>query len=295
MRNKIIGTFAVLLLMAGLLTFNYPTISTLYNQLHQGTVMAEYDEGLAKMEQEELDAYRQEAVEYNKRLAESGGVVRDAFAQDGAGDSESDPEYAGVLDMEESGVMGAIEIPGINVYLPIYHGTLADVLNIGVGHLMGTSVPVGGESTHSVLTGHRGLPTAELFTDLDQVREGDVFYIHILKETLAYRVYDIETVLPEQVDSLSIQGGRDLVTLVTCTPYGINSHRLLIHAERTDYDGAQDSQTAAMRESLWQWLLSQKTFLLSVGLIVIMLIYGIIRFIRRIRTNSRKKKEEANQ
>ena len=292
MRNKIIGTFAVLLLMAGLLIFNYPTISTLYNQLHQGTVMAEYDEGLAKMEQEELDAYRQEAVEYNERLAGSGAVIQDAFTQ---GDAGEDPEYEGILDMEESGVMGAVEIPGINVYPPIYHGTSADVLNIGAGHLMGTSVPVGGESTHSVLTGHRGLPTAELFTDLDQVREGDVFYIHILKETLAYRVYDIETVLPEQVDSLSIQEGRDLVTLVTCTPYGINSHRLLIHAERTDYDGAQDSQTAAMREGLWQWLLSQKTFLLSVGLIVIMLIYGIIRFIRRIRTNSRKKKEEANQ
>ena len=292
MRNKIIGTFAVLLLMAGLLIFNYPTISTLYNQLHQGTVMAEYDEGLAKMEQEELGAYRQEAVEYNERLAGSGAVIQDAFTQ---GDAGEDPEYAGILDMEESGVMGAVEIPGINVYLHIYHGTTADVLNIGAGHLMGTSVPVGGESTHSVLTGHRGLPTAELFTDLDQVREGDVFYIHILKETLAYQVYDIETVLPEQVDSLSIQEGRDLVTLVTCTPYGINSHRLLIHAERTDYDGAQDSQTAAMRESLWQWLLSQKTFLLSVGLIVIMLIYGIIRFIRRIRTNSRKKKEEANQ
>lgn len=294
MRNKIIGTFAVLLLMAGLLIFNYPTISTLYNQLHQGTVMAEYDEELARMEQEELDAYRQEAVEYNERLAGNGGAVRDAFAQDG-GEDPDDPAYAGVLDMEESGVMGAVEIPGINVYLPIYHGTSADVLNVGAGHLMGTSFPVGGESTHAVLTGHRGLPTAELFTDLDQVEEGDLFYIHILKETLAYRVCAIETVLPEQVDSLSIQEGRDLVTLVTCTPYGINSHRLLIHAERTDYDGAQDSQTAAMRESLWQWLLSQKTFLLSVGLIVIMLIYGIIRFIRRIRTNSRKKKEEANQ
>ena len=292
MRNKIIGTFAVLLLMAGLLIFNYPTISTLYNQLHQGTVMAEYDEGLAKMEQEELDAYWQEAVEYNERLAGSGAAIRDAFTQ---GDAGEDPEYAGVLDMEESGVMGAIEIPAVNIYLPIYHGTSADVLSIGAGHLMGTSVPVGGGKTHSVLTGHRGLPTAELFTDLDQVEVGDEFYIHILKKTLAYRVYDIETVLPEQVDSLSIQEGRDLVTLVTCTPYGINSHRLLIHAERTDYAGAQDSQTAAMRESLWQWLLSQKTFLLSVGLIVIMLIYGIIRFIRRIRTNSRKKKEEANQ
>lgn len=294
MRNKVIGAIAALCFAAGILIFNYPALSTLYNQLHQGTVMAEYDEELARMEQEELDAYRQEAVEYNERLAGNGGAVRDAFAQDG-GEDPDDPAYAGVLDMEESGVMGAVEIPGINVYLPIYHGTSADVLNVGAGHLMGTSFPVGGESTHAVLTGHRGLPTAELFTDLDQVEEGDLFYIHILKETLAYRVCAIETVLPEQVDSLSIQEGRDLVTLVTCTPYGINSHRLLIHAERTDYDGAQDSQTAAMRESLWQWLLSQKTFLLSVGLIVIMLIYGIIRFIRRIRTNSRKKKEEANQ
>ena len=191
--------------------------------------------------------------------------------------------------------MGAIEIPGINVYLPIYHGTSADVLNIGVGHLKGTSFPVGGESTHSVLTGHRGLPTAELFTNLDQVKEGDVFYIHILKETLAYQVYAIETVLPEQVDSLGIEQGRDLVTLVTCTPYGINSHRLLIHAERTDYDETQGDQTKTMNETLWQWLLSQKTFLLSVGIVLIALIYGIIRLIRRIRNNSRKKKEEANQ
>ena len=292
MRNKIIGAFAVLLLAAGLLIFNYPTISTLYNQLHQGTGMAEYDENLAKMEQEELDAYKQEAVEYNERLAGSGAVLRDAFTQ---GDSSADPEYDGILDMEESGVMGAIEIPGINVYLPIYHGTSADVLNIGVGHLKGTSFPVGGESTHSVLTGHRGLPTAELFTNLDQVKEGDVFYIHILKETLAYQVYAIETVLPEQVDSLGIEQGRDLVTLVTCTPYGINSHRLLIHAERTDYDEMQGDQTKTMNETLWQWLLSQKTFLLSVGIVLIALIYGIIRLIRRIRNNSRKKKEEANQ
>lgn len=292
MRNKIIGIIAVLLFTAGILIFNYPVISTLYNQLHQGTVMAEYDENLAKMEQEELDAYRQEAVDYNKNLAESGAVIQDAFSQ---GNEESDPEYDGILDMEESGVMGAIEIPGINVYLPIYHGTSADVLNIGVGHLKGTSLPVGGKSTHSVLTGHRGLPTAELFTNLDQVKEGDVFYIHILKETLAYQVYNIETVLPEEVDSLGIERGRDLVTLVTCTPYGINSHRLLIHAERIDYNDVQDNQTKAMKENLWRWLLSQKTFLLSVGIVLLAIIYGIIRLIRRIRKNSRKKKEEANQ
>ncbi len=294
MRNKIIGVAAVLLFAAGILIFNYPTISTLYNQLHQGTVMADYDERLAKMEQEELDAYRQEAVEYNEKLAGSNAVLTDAFTQNDAEGQGGDPEYDGILDMEESGVMGAIEIPDINVYLPIYHGTSSDVLNIGVGHLKGSSFPVGGESTHSVLTGHRGLPTAELFTNLDQVEKGDIFYIHILKETLAYRVYSIETVLPEQVDSLGIQEGRDLVTLVTCTPYGINSHRLLIHAERTACDGVQESQKAAMRESLWQWLLSQKTFLLSIGFILIVLIYGGIRLIR-IRKNSPRKKEEANQ
>lgn len=292
MRNKIIGIIAVLLFTAGILIFNYPVISTLYNQLHQGTVMAEYDENLAKMEQEELDAYRQEAIDYNNNLAESGAVIQDAFSQE---NKESDPEYEGVLDMEESGVMGAIEIPNINVYLPIYHGTSANVLNIGVGHLKGTSLPVGGKNTHSVLTGHRGLPTAELFTNLDQVKEGDVFYIHILKQTLAYQVYSIETVLPEEVDSLGIEKGKDLVTLVTCTPYGINSHRLLIHAERIDYNEVQDSQTKAMKENLWRWLLSQKTFLLSVGIVLLAIIYGIIRLIRRIRKNSRKKKEEANQ
>ena len=168
-------------------------------------------------------------------------------------------------------------------------------LEKGAGHLQNSSLPVGGKGIHAVISGHTALPTAELFTDLDQVEKGDVFYIHILKETLAYRVYDIETVLPEQVESLGIVQGRDLVTLVTCTPYGINSHRLLIHAERTVYDGEQGDQAAAMQKSLWQWLLSQKTFLLSAGLILIVLLYGIIRFIRRIRKNSRRKKEEANQ
>ena len=155
--------------------------------------------------------------------------------------------------------------------------------------MQNSSLPVGGKGIHAVISGHTALPTAELFTDLDQVEKGDVFYIHILKETLAYRVYDIETVLLEQVESLGIVQGRDLVTLVTCTPYGINSHRLLIHAERTVYDGEQGDQAAAMQKSLWQWLLSQKTFLLSAGLILIVLLYGIIRFIRRIRKNSPQK------
>lgn len=191
--------------------------------------------------------------------------------------------------------MGSVEIPGQNIYLSIYHGTDSVSLEKGAGHLQNSSLPVGGKGIHAVISGHTALPTAELFTDLDQVEKGDVFYIHILKETLAYRVYDIETVLPEQVESLGIVQGRDLVTLVTCTPYGINSHRLLIHAERTVYDGEQGDQAAAMQKSLWQWLLSQKTFLLSAGLILIVLLYGIIRFIRRIRKNSRRKKEEANQ
>lgn len=291
MKNKVLAIVVVFLFVAGLLVFNYPVIGTLYNQLHQGTVMAEYDETLAQMEQEEMDRLWKEADDYNKKIVKTGPTIVDAFT---AEDKDADPEYDQILNMEESGVMGSVEIPCINVYLPIYHGTSSEVLNVGSGHLKGSSFPIGGESTHAVLTGHRGLPSAELFTNLDQVKVGDVFYIYILKKTLAYKVYDIETVLPEDVASLSIQEGKDLVTLVTCTPYGINSHRLLIHGERTEYNAEDVSQKQASAETLWHWLLTQKTFLVSVGLLLLMIIYGIISLIKKIKSNSHREKGEAN-
>lgn len=282
----------VLLFLGGAGLVLYPVVSSWYMGRHQGQVIADYDAEAAKLSQAQMEEELEKARRYNESLL-GNVVLTDPFNAEGL--EEQNTEYEDLLNIGGDGVMGSVEIPGQDIYLPIYHGTDSVSLEKGAGHLQNSSLPVGGKGTHAVISGHTALPTAELFTDLDQVEKGDVFYIHILKETLAYRVYDIETVLPEQVESLGIVQGRDLVTLVTCTPYGINSHRLLIHAERTVYDGEQGDQAAAMQKSLWQWLLSQKTFLLSAGLILIVLLYGIIRFIRRIRKNSRRKKKEANQ
>ena len=282
----------VLLFLGGAGLVLYPVVSSWYMGRHQGQVIADYDAEAAKLSQAQMEEELEKARRYNESLL-GNVVLTDPFNAEGL--EEQNTEYEDLLNIGGDGVMGSVEIPGQNIYLPIYHGTDSVSLEKGAGHLQNSSLPVGGKGIHAVISGHTALPTAELFTDLDQVEKGDVFYIHILKETLAYRVYDIETVLPEQVESLGIVQGRDLVMLVTCTPYGINSHRLLIHAERTVYDGEQGDQAAAMQKSLWQWLLSQKTFLLSAGLILIVLLYGIIRFIRRIRKNSRRKKEEANQ
>ena len=282
----------VLLFLGGAGLVLYPVVSSWYMGRHQGQVIADYDAEAAKLSQAQMEEELEKARRYNESLL-GNVVLTDPFNAEGL--EEQNTGYEDLLNIGGDGVMGSVEIPGQNIYLSIYHGTDSVSLEKGAGHLQNSSLPVGGKGIHAVISGHTALPTAELFTDLDQVEKGDVFYIHILKETLAYRVYDIETVLPEQVESLGIVQGRDLVTLVTCTPYGINSHRLLIHAERTVYDGEQGDQAAAMQKSLWQWLLSQKTFLLSAGLILIGLLYGIIRFIRRIRKNSRRKKEEANQ
>ena len=281
MKSKIATFFVVLFFIAGLGVFNYPVISTLYNQLHEGTVMASYDETVAKMEQEELDALYKQAQDYNRKIAEEGPTVQDAFEQ---GETVEDELYNQTLNMEGSGVMGSIEIPKIHVFLPIYHGTSSDVLEVEVGHLQGSSLPVGGDTTHSILTGHRGLPSAELFTNLDQLEEGDIFYIHILRKTLAYKIYNIETILPEEVENLVIEEGKDLITLVTCTPYGINSHRLLLHAERTVYEEPEkEINTAEARsQNLWEWLLEQKSFLISAAVLALLLLYLILSFIRNI-------------
>ena len=192
MRNKFVGILAVLLLAIGFLILNYPTLSTLYNQLHQGTVLTTYDDTVQKMNEEKKKEYWQEAKAYNERLAGTTPQLTDAFSNKG---NKEDSDYNQILNLEEdTGVMGSIEIPKISVYLPIYHGTSAEVLERGVGHMEGTSFPIGGRSTHAVLTGHRGLPSAELFTNLDQIEENDIFYLHILDKTLAYKVYNIETV-----------------------------------------------------------------------------------------------------
>ena len=182
------------------------------------------------------------AQEYNRYLAEFSDLSSAAATEN----KREDSPYESLLDVGGSGVMGSIKIPSIKVNLPIYHGVSEAVLQVAAGHYIGSSLPVGGESTHAILTGHRGLPSAKLFTDLDRLEEGDIFYLKVLGEILEYPIDQIEIVLPEELDSLSITEGEDYVTLVTCTPYGINSHRVLIRGTRIPYDG-NDEEKVAMK------------------------------------------------
>jgi sortase A len=201
----------------------YPSFSNWYNEDKQTTVIEDYSEQVAHLSQEDYDKYLNEAREYNSELANKGYST---FTLS----EEEEARYESLLNLDS--VMGYIEIPSIRVKLPIYHGTSDEILQIGVGHIAGTSLPVGGESTHCVLSGHRGLPSSKLFTDLDMLTTGDVFVITVLNETLTYEVDQVLIVDPDDTSALGIVEGEDLCTLVTCTPYGINTHRLLVRGHR---------------------------------------------------------------
>ena len=177
------------------------------------------------------------AEKYNEQIKQES--VPDAFS---VRDGETDSTYESLLNLNGDGMMGYVEIPVIDVSIPIYHYTTDETLEKGAGHLFGSSLPVGGESTHAILSAHRGLPSAKLFTDLNLVEKGDVFYLHILDKTLAYEVDQIQTVLPEETDSLAITEGKDYVTLVTCTPYAVNTHRILVRGHRTTVKAAKEAQ-----------------------------------------------------
>lgn len=230
MKKKLTGVvLPALLFLAGLAVLLYPSFSDLWNQRRQESMIGTYVETVAQLTKEDHSALRQAAQEYNAGLD---GTFHDAFIADRIG--QDDP-YWSLLDPDGSGVMGYIEIPKISVRLPIYHGTGEDALQRGIGHLAGTSLPVGGAGTHCVLSGHRGLPTALLFTDLDRLISGDRFYLHVLDETLAYEVDRIAVVEPTEVSDLLPESGADYVTLVTCTPYGVNTHRLLVRGHWVPY------------------------------------------------------------
>jgi sortase A len=207
----------------GLCVLLYPTMSNLWNQHRQNRLIDNYTNTVAELREDEKSDVRSAAEAYNNTLA---GLSTDAPL-----DHDS---YNALLNLDGSGIMGYLEIPKIDVRLAIYHGTGEAAPDNGVGHLEGTSLPVGGSSTHCVLSGHRGLPSAKLFTDLDKLGNGDLFYIYILGETLAYEVDQVLVVEPTQVDALKITPGQDYVTLLTCTPYGVNSHRLLVRGHRTE-------------------------------------------------------------
>ena len=207
----------------------YPTVSDYINSLNHRNVISEYNSAVENISIENREELLAAASEYNERLAAKGTSSFISLS------SEEDKElYNSLLNVSGTGIMGYIEIPAISISLPIYHSVDETVLQIGVGHLEGSSLPVGGESSHSVLSAHRGLPSATLFTNIDRLVDGDIFTIHILGETFTYEVDQIETVLPNELNYLTIESGQDYCTLVTCTPYGINTHRLLVRGHRIE-------------------------------------------------------------
>lgn len=256
----------VLILIAGICVMLYPTFSDWYNSLHQSRAIADYNEAVDTNSDEKNEELWQQAKEYNAKLAQS-GIDLSLGSKD-----DSDPEkeeYLNTLDVSGTGIMGYISIPSVHIRLPIYHDTSEGVLQVAVGHLAGTSLPVGGESTHSVLTGHTGLPSAKLFTDIDQLKEGDTFQIIVLDHTLTYEVDDIRTVLPDQVDSLQIEEGKDLVTLITCTPYGINTHRLLVTGHRIPTPKTGKPSANWKRDTLITRLLQALPFVVIAAAVII--------------------------
>ena len=226
MRKHLSTIVLVILLLIGLSLLLYPTVSDYWNSFHQTRAIATYAENVAALDNASYDAIWDTARQYNRNLCSRSN----SFLLS----EEQKAEYESLLDISGQGVMGYIEIPEIDVSLPIYHGTEDPVLQVAVGHLEWTSLPVGGESTHCVLSGHRGLPSAKLFTDLDKLREGDTFLLRVLDEILTYEVDQILIVEPQDTAALEIVEGQDYCTLVTCTPYGINTHRLLVRGHRID-------------------------------------------------------------
>ena len=225
-KGNFLNILLVLVFLVGLSLLLYPSVSDYWNSFHQTRAIATYAEEVATLDKEQYDELWAAAQQYNRSLTERGNAY--------VLSEEQKEAYEELLDVSGLGVMGYIEIPEIDVSLPVYHGTEESVLQIAVGHLDWSSLPVGGESTHCVLSGHRGLPSAKLFTNLDKLTEGDIFLLRVLDEVLTYEVDQILIVEPQETGALRIEEGKDYCTLVTCTPYGINTHRLLVRGHRIE-------------------------------------------------------------
>ena len=240
--NHITTIVLVLILLVGLSLLLYPSVSDYWNSFHSSRAISAYAEDVANLDEAQYEEMWSAARAYNRALAERSTNFALSDAQK--------EEYEKLLDISDVGIMGYLEIPELNMSLPIYHGTEESVLQIAAGHLEWSSLPVGGESSHCVISGHRGLPSAKLFTDLDKLQEGDVFVLRVLDEVLTYEVDQIRVVEPSQVSDLEIVEGSDLCTLVTCTPYGINTHRLLVRGHRIE--NIQESQTIRVTSDAMQ-------------------------------------------
>lgn len=277
--------FRIIVLLIALSVLLYPTVSNYLYEKNGARVISSYDENAVRLSESEKQAMLEAARQYNRELL--GNIeLLDPFSPL---KKEVDARYQSLLNTNEAGMMGYIRIPKIDVELPIYHGTEERILQSGVGHFEGTSLPVGGESSHTVLTGHRGLPSKLLFTDLDQMKEGDIFYLKILGETFAYKIDQILTVLPENTKALTIEPGKDYATLVTCTPYAVNTHRLLVRGSRIPYE---EAVRQVPDEKITPTLPFQvKVLLAAIGvLVLIFIVYQLWKKTRKRKEMRRKRK-----
>ena len=241
-RKTTILTASILVFLTALGITLYPIISNYVNQKYASKIYTEYEEMIQNVDDTSLKDARRLVEQYNNALAPVSAYEQESL-------SEASQNYDTLLNMGGNGIMGYVEIPSIQINLPIYHGTDSETLERGIGHLLGSSLPIGGASTHSVLSGHSGLAGQKMFTDLLQVKEGDVFYLHVLGETMAYQVVSLNTVLPYDTSLLGITPDADLCTLITCTPLAVNTHRLLVTGERIPYESAQEIQAEMQQET----------------------------------------------
>lgn len=267
-------TVALCLLVIGVL--DYPFLSRLYNQQVQGIVVKDYERTMDQANEANQKEEIKKARVYNQSLEQNGVILGDPFSQG----AEADADYRALLNLQGNGVMGVIEIPRLRLALPIYHGTSEESLQKGAGHLEGSSLPVGGENTHTCISAHRGLPGKTMFTNLDQMEPGDCFLLKVMGETLCYRIYDIETVEPTDTEALQIREEKDLATLITCTPYGINTHRLYLHGERIPYEEMEDELEG---KAFWEQILRQFWWVAVTALLLLWMGWLLIR-INRIQT-----------
>ena len=299
MKQKVVKFFVILLFLAGLGLLAYPTISNEWNTYVQSTLIDNYEDCLSEMTEEDYTVEWEKARAFNETITQN-KIGSDAFGVNADGDAITpteeflNSEYYSVLNVNGDGIMGYLSIPKINLKLSIMHGTFDEYIQTALGHMNGTALPIGGSGTHSVIVGHRGLPSAELFTNIDQLKEGDKFYIHVLDETLAYQVDMVYDMIPaEDIESLSnamqVYPGEDHVTLFTCTPYGVNTHRLLVRGTRVEYLGEDEPPKGA--DAVVEKVKNYYVIIGIVGLVIAIILIMIIRQIfkgKRAKSEGRK-------
>lgn len=273
MKKNVVRIILIVGFCVGLIISLYPLISNIYSRRNQMDVINKYQEDIEKVDEQEMANELELANAYNRKLNQT-IVLTDPF--DPSAIDMADDAYYDILNYTDDGVMAYINIPKIDVNLPIYHGTDSEHMLKGVGHLVGTSFPVGGVDTHAVLSAHSGLSTAELFTNLADLKKGDLFYIHVLDDVLAYEVDKINVVKPDETNDLKIVPGQDYVTLVTCTPYGINSHRLLVRGHRVEYDPDLEKQESKKANNDVWFKEYIKSIVSGIGIIVLIIIFIVV-------------------